>query len=94
MLKSKNDNSLAINEAIERILNRMQYEEVDSEEYGTMVSRLDKLYAMKNTNRNRVSKDAIWTIGANILGIILILGHERANVVTSKALSFIVKPKI
>jgi hypothetical protein len=94
MLKSKNDNSLALDEAIERILNRMQYEEVDSEEYGTMVSRLDKLYAMKNTNRNRVSKDAIWTIGANILGIILILGHERANVVTSKALSFIVKPKI
>lgn len=94
MLKSKNDNSLAIDEAIERILNRMQYVEVDSEEYGTMVSRLDKLYAMKNTNRNRVSKDAIWTIGANILGIILILGHERANVVTSKALSFIVKPKI
>jgi len=72
----------------------MQYVEVDSEEYGTMVSRLDKLYAMKNTNKNRVSKDAIWTIGANILGIILILGHERANVVTSKALSFIVKPKI
>jgi hypothetical protein len=94
MLKSKNDNSLAIDEAIERILNRMQYVEVDSEEYGTMVSRLDKLYAMKNTNKNRVSKDAIWTIGANILGIILILGHERANVVTSKALSFIVKPKI
>ena len=94
MLKSKNDNSLALDEAIERLLNRMQYEEVDSEEYGTMVSRLDKLYAMKNTNRNRVSKDAIWTISANILGIILILGHERANVVTSKALSFIVKPKI
>jgi hypothetical protein len=94
MLKSKNDNSLALDEAIERLLNRMQYVEVDSEEYGTMVSRLDKLYAMKNTNRNRVSKDAIWTIGANILGIILILGHERANVVTSKALSFIVKPKI
>ena len=94
MLKSKTDNSLALDEAIERLLNRMQYVEVDSEEYGTMVSRLDKLYAMKNTNRNRVSKDAIWTIGANILGIILILGHERANVVTSKALSFIVKPKI
>ena len=94
MLKSKNDNSLEINEAIERILNQMQYVEVDSEEYGTMVSRLDKLYAMKNASKNQLSKDAIWTIGANILGIILILGHERAHVVTSKALSFIVKPKI
>lgn len=40
---------------------------------------------------NRVSVDTWAVIAANLLGIILIIGHERANVVTSKALGFVSK---
>lgn len=36
-----------------------------------------------------VSRDTLVLAGANLLGIILIVGHERAHVVTSKAIGFI-----
>jgi hypothetical protein len=39
----------------------------------------------------RVSWDTWALVGANLLGIVLIIGHERANVVTSKALGFVSK---
>ena len=97
MLKKTNEKPSALDEAIERVLASMQNVETDSEEYGTLIGRLDKLHAMKiaeKDNRHRVSADTMLTVGANILGILMILGHERVNVVTSKALSFIVKPKI
>lgn len=41
----------------------------------------------------RVSPDTLAIIAANVVGILLIIGYERANVVTSKALGFILKTK-
>lgn len=41
-----------------------------------------------------VSPDAIAGIAANLLGIGLILGFEKANVITTKSLGFIPKIKI
>jgi len=43
------------------------------------------------TEPKRISPDTLATIGANLLGIMIIIGHERAHVVTSKALGFIMK---
>jgi hypothetical protein len=40
---------------------------------------------------DRVSKDTLAIIGANLAGIVLIIGYEKFNVVTSKALGFIQK---
>jgi hypothetical protein len=96
MLNKKDNNSLELDEQISRVLSRMQYLEPDSEEYGSTLLRLDKLYSMKNSNssNNRISADTMLIVGANLLGIILILGYERAHVVTSKALGFVVKSKI
>lgn len=43
--------------------------------------------------RKRVSPDTLALIGANIVGIVMIIGHERANVIASKALGFVSKLK-
>lgn len=50
----------------------------------------DKVAAKKPT----VSPDALVGAGATLLGIIAILGFEKANVITTKAVSFIPKIKI
>jgi hypothetical protein len=42
-------------------------------------------------DRRKVSKETLAVIGANIAGIVMILGYERANVIASKALSFVSK---
>jgi hypothetical protein len=96
MLKKNKDKPSAIDEAIDRVLETMKETEPDSDEYGFLIARLDKLHSIKiaeKVNQNRVSADAVVTIAANLFGIILILGFERAHVVTSKALGFVMKPK-
>lgn len=94
MFNKNKNKSLELDEAIERVHNRMQYVEVESEEYATLLQRLDKLHSIKESNTKRISPDTILIVGANLLGIVLILGYERVNVVASKALSFVVKSKI
>lgn len=42
---------------------------------------------------DRISKETWAAIGANLAGIVLILGHERANVIASKALGFVLKSR-
>lgn len=81
-----------LNENLERVLQDMKGEEPESEKYATMADQLTKLYAIKNENRSRrVSADTWATVGANLLGIGIIVGHERTHIVTSKALGFIRK---
>lgn len=41
-----------------------------------------------------IDPNVLVSAGASLLGIIAILGFEKANVVTSKAVGFVVKPKI
>lgn len=96
MLKKQNEPT-EIDLAINRILERMQYVDPETEEYGTLVARLDKIHSMKiaeKNDRNKLSSDAILTAGVSILGILLIIGHERINVITTKALGFVAKPKL
>lgn len=63
-----------------------------SEEYIQILNQVERLYALKNVNRSpRVSPDTMAVVMGNLLGIVFIVGHERAHVVTSKALSFVMK---
>lgn len=81
---------------LEKTLNAL-FEEMsgtpcESEEFAKMADQLQKLYPLKDhDSKSRVSADVKATIAANLIGIALIVGHERAHVVTSKALNFIKK---
>lgn len=46
----------------------------------------------KSRNKKpRISPDTIAMIAANLVGIVLILGYEKADVITSKALGFVMR---
>lgn len=98
MLKKKTQNKpTPLEEAIESVLTSMKRTDPESEEYGLLVDRLDKLHKMKVSDkdpRTRVSADTLLIVGANLAGIALILGFEKAHIVTSKALSFVLKSKV
>lgn len=81
-----------LNETIERVLKDMNSEDPHTEKYAQSADQLVKLYALKNETRSRrVSPDTMATVFANLLGIGIIVGHERVHIVTSKALSFVQK---
>jgi len=93
MFTSKPDtNDQLLAETIERVMQDMKDEDPHSEKFGTMTAQLTELYKIRNENRSRrVSPDTLATIVANLLGIGIIVGHERTHIVTSKALTFIRK---
>jgi hypothetical protein len=65
-----------------------------SEEYAKIVDQIAKLHEMKEIEKpSRVSYDTWALIGANLAGILLIIRHENTNVITSKAMSLLVKPR-
>jgi hypothetical protein len=65
-----------------------------SQKYDPILVQLDKLYKMQELqNSNRVSADTWALIGANLLGIVIIITHEYTNPVTTKAMQFAIKPK-
>lgn len=88
-----------LEEAIDRMFTGMTEVGVDTEEYSAMLDRLSTLYKMKEIEAKnkalepsrRVSADTIATVAGSLVGIILIITHERANVIGSKALGLVMK---
>jgi exopolyphosphatase/pppGpp-phosphohydrolase len=67
---------------------------IDSAEYAKMLRTAERLHEMLDKEKpSSVSKEALLTVGANLLGIILIIKHENVNVITSKALGFVIRPR-
>lgn len=80
--------------ALTKALAELKILEVTDEKYGPALDMVVKLHKMKQEELpNRVTPDTMALVGANIAGILLIIGHEHAHVITSKALSFVLKPR-
>ena len=81
---------IVTNEAIREL----HGQEIGSEEYGKKLEHVVKLHKMLTEEKSApVSKDTLILAGANLLGIVLIVKHEYANVITSKALNLVLKPR-
>lgn len=67
----------------------------NSEEYGVILERVETLHAMHQDEKSsaKVPPETKATIAANLLGIAMILNFERAGVVTSKAIGFVLKAR-
>ena len=92
MTTQKPDNKAGLENAIERALQTMANEDPASEAYAQVVSQLETLHKLKTEeSKPRVSAEAVLAAGANLLGILMIVGHERTHIVTSKALGFVLK---
>jgi hypothetical protein len=77
---------------IDNLIADMSRESPDSDEYAKMAAQLVKLYPLKDAERPKtISPDVLATVVANLAGIGVILWHERAGIITTKALSFVMK---
>lgn len=85
----RNQIEVKLDNEITTLLELMDKETTVTEEYKSMVEQLTKLYELRKGNR--VSKETWATIGANLAGIVVLMNHERAHVIASKAFSFVKK---
>jgi hypothetical protein len=86
----KSEIETKIDEEIMRLLaNMAQEQDKETKDYASMVDQVVKLQEIRHAGG--ISKETLATIGANILGIVVILGHERAHVIASKAFGLVKK---
>ena len=77
---------------IERVLDDMITHAPDSKEYKDILETYERLCELRPKKDKLVSGDAVLGAVVNLLGIGAVLGHERLNVITTKAFSWI-KPR-
>lgn len=79
-----------IQQEIDRVVGLMSAKEPDSDEYAKMNKQLKELHERLMAEKPKpIDPNTILSITANLAGIILIVGHERAHVITSKAVGFV-----
>jgi len=92
--KPKKESS-KLDEIIDEVETYILSSSPNDEEYSDLMDHLSKLYKIREqeNSEKKISANTKAIIIANLAGIVMILGFEKAHVVTSKALSFIVKLK-
>lgn len=83
-----------VDKELDRLFSDLRDKEIDSEEYAAILDRIVKLHKLQAEEKPpRVSPDTLVLAGTNILGIIIILSYERLNIITTKAMSFVQRPR-
>ena len=77
---------------LDRIAKEMLLEE-DPAKLKLLKERYDVISDLLKTDW-KVSPDTLVIVGANLLGIILILKFEQLDIITTKALSFVIKGRV
>lgn len=96
MFNRQNSEPSALEKAINELHAELETVNGDSEEYSRMADQLTKLYKIQNENersKDKFSKDTLALAATNLLGIAAIISYEHAHVISSKALSFVFKPR-
>lgn len=94
-MKSKRDKRTNLEKEIDTLLDRMNKMDPTSDDYAKLVKHLDILAQAKAKEKSTcVSPDTIAIIVGNLVGILLIIGYEKANVISSKALGFVLRGRV
>jgi len=92
---TKKDRRSKLEKEIDLILDEMRGIEATTSEYLIRLDNLERLHKMNNENKNRkVKPDTIAIVMTNLIGIGMILGYERVNIITSKALGFVLRGRV
>jgi hypothetical protein len=95
MFKPKTDlNATSLKMAIDKLFEDLSKTDAGTPEYNAISDQIVKLYELRETDAKvassqRMTPDVKATIAANLAGIAIIVGHERAHVLTSKAITML-----
>jgi hypothetical protein len=93
MLFGRKNPSL-LDDALTKALRSLNDFDIGSEEYEQRLSAVSRLHKMRQEEKpDQVSLDTAAVIAANLLGIVMIVRHENVNVIASKAMGLVMKPK-
>lgn len=80
---------------IERVLDTLMTLSSTDPIYVPTLEKLERLYALKENNSPKpISRETLLVVGANLAGIAMVIGHEHAHVITSKAFGMLLKKSL
>lgn len=89
----KKDNRLT--KVINELTDAMSNVEPDSEEYNRMAQNLEILVRAKSSiKETKIDWTTVAMIGGTILQTVLILKHEKIDIITTKAMSTLLKLRV
>ena len=92
MFKKKEPN--AIDTQIEVLSNAMKKYPVGSPRYEAAMEKMVILVKTKNEGKKPIDPNTIIAVAGGLLQVVLIIGHERLHVLTSKAIGFVLKGRV
>lgn len=93
MFKNKEIDTTTLDTVIGQLYSELAGFEGHEDEYDKTSSQIVKLEKLRHELRvgDKISKETWATLGANILGLFMVLHYEKLGVITSKAFSMISK---
>lgn len=90
LFKKKNTLITDLDKELEQIYSDMSTMDRGTESYQRMVDQYSKLMDVKEKHeRRRISPEVLVATAGQIAMILLVLHYEKADVITSKAMSFV-----
>lgn len=96
-LFTKKDKRTNLEKEIDSVLEYIQSMTPESEEYTEITKNLERLYKAREGEKSKerhMSPDTMLLVAGNLLGILVILGYEKADIITSKAIGFVLKGRV
>lgn len=91
-MKEKNESLDFLIQALEK---EMEVSDPTTEDYAKLLDRYEKLTRLRREGvKSRVDPNTVIVAAGNLVGILAMLNFEKLGVITSKALGFIMKPKV
>lgn len=92
MTATTKEDRMTFDKEVTRVLEQMNKMSVDSDEYAEAAKSLKTLCEARGVKTTRsISADTLIAAGANLLGIVLILNYEQVHVITTKAISLVLR---
>ena len=91
---NKRDRRTNLEKEIDKLMSELDRIAPTCETYQKTLSTIERLEHIRGDRQQKkrtISPDTIAVVAGNLLGIILILNYEKINVVTSKALGFVIR---
>ena len=91
----KRDKRSELETEIDILIGRIRRTEPTDENYSKLIGMVERLNALKGEPREKISPNTILTVFGSILGIVLVIGHEEiGNVISSRALNFVLRGRV
>lgn len=82
------------NDVEDKLIAELMMHDPEVSEWQNALAYLERIKALQETEKRRVSPDTLAIVAGNLLGILIMVGYERSHVLTTKSLGQLFRTKL